>query len=194
MDKGAQKTRCEPVEQSVRDEHSSEPAFPGRRSFLGVLLGVGAVSVGALLSVPLVRFALHPVLAKTTETAPSDLGAIEEFSSITSPVKRLITVEQRDGWRKIISEKSVYVTKSADGQLRVLSSICPHLGCSIPWNEAKGQFVCPCHVGVFAPDGALIAGPPPRAMDELETKIECGRLKVRYQYFRQLVPAKEVIA
>src|SRR5215216_2501976 len=133
MDERAQKTGREPVEQSERQEHSLEPAFPGRRSFLGVLL-----SVGALLSVPLVRFALHPVLAKTTETAWSDLGAIEEFSSITSPVKQLITVEQRDGWRKMVSGKSIYVTKGADGQLRVLSSICPHLGCSIPWNEAKG--------------------------------------------------------
>src|SRR5262249_8639619 len=143
-----------------------------------MLLGLGSVGVGALLSGPLVRFALHPVLAKTTETAWSDLGAIDEFSSITSPVRRLITVEQRDGWRKVISEKSVYVTKGADGQLRVLPSICPHLGCSVPWNEAKEQFVCPCHVGVFGPDGALIAGPPPRAMDELLTKTEGGRLNV----------------
>lgn len=165
-----------------------------RRSFLGALIGVGAVGVGALLSIPLVRFALHPILAKTTETAWSDLGAADEFASLASPVKLLIKVEQRDGWRKIISEKSVYVTKSADGQLRVLSSICPHLGCSITWNDAKTQFICPCHVGVFSPDGALVSGPPPRGMDELETQVEDGRLKARYQYFRQLVPTKEVIA
>ncbi len=165
-----------------------------RRSFLGVLIGVGTVGVGALLSIPLVRFALHPILAKTTETAWSDLGLPDDFASLASPMKRLIKVEQRDGWRRIISEKSVYVTKGANGQLRVLSSICPHLGCSITWNDAKTQFVCPCHVGVFAPDGALVSGPPPRAMDELETKVEDGRLKVRHQYFRQLVSTKEVLA
>lgn len=165
-----------------------------RRSFLGALIGVGTAGVGVLLSVPLVRFALHPILAKTTETAWSDLGAADEFVSVAAPMKRLIKVEQRDGWRRIMSEKSVYVTKGADGQLRVLSSICPHLGCSITWNDAKTQFVCPCHVGVFSPDGALVSGPPPRSMDELETKVEDGRLKTRYQYFRQLVPTKEVIA
>lgn len=176
-----------------------------RRSFLGLLFGVGSVgvtalisigvaSISALLSVPIVRFMLHPLSAKTTETAWSEIGAAEEFSAITIPVKRLMTVEQRDGWRKVISEKSVYVTKGKDGQLRVLSAICTHLGCSVPWIEAKGQFICPCHNGVFAPDGALISGPPPRGLDELETKIEGGRLLVRYQYFRQLVPTKEVIA
>jgi len=31
-----------------------------RRSFLGLLLGAGAAGVGALLSVPLFRFLLHP--------------------------------------------------------------------------------------------------------------------------------------
>jgi menaquinol-cytochrome c reductase iron-sulfur subunit len=157
-------------------------------------MGVGAAGVGAVLSIPLVRFTLHPILAKTTETAWSDLGAAEEFASITTPVKRLIKVEQRDGWRRVISEKSVYVTKSPDGRPRVLSSVCPHLGCAITWNESKTQFVCPCHVGIFAPDGALVSGPPPRAMDELETTVEDGQLKVKYQYFRQLVPTKEVIA
>ena len=30
--------------------------------------------------------------------------------------------------------------------MRVLSPICPHLGCSIPWNKAKQEFICPCHV------------------------------------------------
>ncbi|MEY2579219.1 MAG: hypothetical protein QOI49_2043, partial [Verrucomicrobiota bacterium] len=38
-----------------------------RRSFLGVLLGFGGVVVGAALSIPLLRFALHPLLTKTTD-------------------------------------------------------------------------------------------------------------------------------
>ena len=37
-----------------------------------------------------------------------------------------------------------------DGVLRVLSPICPHLGCSIPWVDAKHQFICPCHTAIFA--------------------------------------------
>ena len=59
-----------------------------RRSFLGVLLGFGAVVVGAALSVPLIRFALHPLLTKTTEIGWSDIGKIEEFASLTAPLKK----------------------------------------------------------------------------------------------------------
>ncbi len=172
----------------------TEPTLSGRRSFLGVLLGFIGAATGILLSVPLFRFALHPLLAATTETAWSDLGAEDEFAELNVPAKRVIKIEQLDGWRRIVSEKAVYVIKGKDGKLRVLSAVCPHLGCAITWGEAKQQFVCPCHVGIFAADGALVSGPPPRAMDDLEHRIENGRLQVRYQYFRQLIPTKEVIA
>lgn len=166
-----------------------------RRSFLGVLLGFGTVMIGTVLSVPLIRFALHPLLSKTTETGWSDIGKEEEFASLTAPVKMLITVEQRDGWRKIVSEKAVYVLPLKNGAApRVLSPICPHLGCSIPWIEAKQEFICPCHAAVFEMSGGWISGPAPRSMDELESKIDNGVLKVRYQYFRQLIPTKEVLA
>jgi menaquinol-cytochrome c reductase iron-sulfur subunit len=165
-----------------------------RRSFLGVLIGFGSAVVGAALAVPVIRFALHPLLSKTTERAWSDVGKADEFASLSAPVKKLITVEQRDGWRKIVSDKAVYVLPEKDGVPRVLSPICPHLGCSIPWNEAKEQFICPCHVAVFGSDGSKISGPAPRSMDDLECKIDNGILKVRYEYFRQLIPTKEVLA
>ena len=165
-----------------------------RRSFLGVLLGFGSAVVGAALAIPLLRFALHPLLATTTRTDWSDVGKIDELGSAGAPVKKLITVEQRDGWRKIVSEKAIYVLPAKEGVVRVLSPICPHLGCSIPWVEAKQQFICPCHTAIFGLDGTRISGPAPRSMDDLESKVESGMLKVRYQYFRQLVRTKEVLA
>lgn len=165
-----------------------------RRSFLGVLLGFGTVLVGAVLAVPLVRFSLHPLLTKTTGIGWSNVGKVDEFTSLTGPMKKLITVEQLDGWRKIISEKAIYVLPMTDNQLRVLSPICPHLGCSIPWDEAKKEFICPCHTAVFTMNGARVSGPAPRSMDELEAKVENGVVKVRYQYFRQLVQTKEVLS
>jgi menaquinol-cytochrome c reductase iron-sulfur subunit len=173
----------------------SAPGSPleTRRSFLGALLGVGSVCVGALLSVPLVRFALFPLLRRTTELKSSSVGELHEFSTLTEPVMRTIQIEQVDGWRKAISEKAVYVTKDKQGQLLVLTSICPHLGCTVPWSKEKGQFVCPCHGATFAPDGTRVSGPSLRGMDALETSVQDGQLQVRFQYFRQLVSDKEVI-
>ena len=171
-----------------------QPDSISRRSFLGVLLGFGSVVVGGVLAVPLIRLALHPLLAKTTGIGWSNVGKLDEFASASAPVKKLITVEQLDGWRKIISEKAIYVLPIKDNQLKVLSPICPHLGCSIPWDEAKQEFICPCHSAVFTMDGARVSGPAPRSMDDLEARVEDGIVKVRYQYFRQLVQTKEVLS
>jgi menaquinol-cytochrome c reductase iron-sulfur subunit len=164
-----------------------------RRSFLAALLGVGSVFITALLSVPLVRFALFPLIRRTTELKGSPLGGVGEFESANEPLMRTIQIEQVDGWRKAISEKAVYITKDGQGRLVVLSSICPHLGCTVPWNKEKKQFICPCHGGTFAADGSRVNGPSLRGMDTLNTSVENGQLLVQFQYFRQLVSDKEVI-
>jgi menaquinol-cytochrome c reductase iron-sulfur subunit len=164
-----------------------------RRSFLGVLLGVGTVFVGALLSIPLLRFALFPLIRRTTELKGSALGNVSEFSSLTDPVLKTIQIEQTDGWRKTVSEKAVYITRNKEGQLQVLTSICPHLGCTVPWNTEKKQFICPCHGATYSPDGSRMGGPSLRGMDTLESSVQEGQLQVKFQYFRQLVSDKEVI-
>src|ERR1700732_3171852 len=164
-----------------------------RRSFLGVLLGLGSVFVGTLLAVPLMRFALFPLLRRTTQLKSSPVGDLSEFTSLTEPVMRTIQIEQVDGWRKAVSEKAVYVTRDNQGQLRALTSICPHLGCTVPWNKDKNQFACPCHGATFAADGTRVSGPSMRGMDTLETSVQDGQLLVRFQYFRQLVADKEII-
>ena len=174
--------------------NTSDVKLTGRRTFLGWLLGLGTVAVGTTLSIPLVRFALHPLTGAATETEWADLGAADELAAITAPKKVVITVNQIDGWRKVVLEKSVYVTKGADDKLKVLTAVCPHLGCSVRYNDAEKNFGCPCHKGNFASDGKLLSGPPPRNLDELDSRIADGKLQVRYQSFRQLVPTKEVIA
>jgi menaquinol-cytochrome c reductase iron-sulfur subunit len=179
---------------SWRTSRASRNSVETRRSFLGGLLALGTSAVGVLLAIPLARFSLDPLWRTTSEVLWSDAGAATDFTSVSAPVKVQLAIEQRDGWRKVLSQKPVYIIKAADGRPRVLSAVCPHLGCSVAWNDTKGQFVCPCHNGVFAQDGTLLSGPPPRGMDELDVRIESGRLQVRYQYFRQLVPTREVLA
>ena len=136
---------------------SQQPPVSARRSFLGVLIGIGTSLVGVLLSIPLLRFALHPLLSTTTERGWSEVGPEAEFSGVTTPVIRLVIVEQRDGWSKTLSEKAVYVTRDGDGRLMVLSPVCGHLGCSISWNDEERNFVCPCHAGLFTATGSFIS-------------------------------------
>jgi menaquinol-cytochrome c reductase iron-sulfur subunit len=178
----------------MRSDAERQTVLPDRRSFLAGLLATGTAVVGTLLAIPLLRFTLHPVLARTTEKSWADVGNVDEFQNIDAPVKKLVIIEQRDGWRKTIAEKPVYVAKDTNGDLIVLSAVCTHLGCTVPWAEKEKKFVCPCHLGVFSSDGKLLGGPPPRDMDRLQTKVEDRVLKTQYQFFRQLTRNKEELA
>jgi quinol---cytochrome c reductase iron-sulfur subunit, bacillus type len=169
------------------------PEFPGRRSFLVVLIGVGTAAVAALLSVPLVVYALDPLFRKVSSTQWSDAGPESKFADIDQPSETVIGVERTDGWRVITSEKPIYVLPAEHGEHRVLSPVCPHLGCEITWQKEAKRFYCPCHNSVFSADGKLVSGPSPRGMDGLESKSSDGHLLVHYQYFRMLVGNREVM-
>ena len=73
---------------------------------MGALVALGSFCIGALLSVLLIRFTLFPLLRRTTELEPSPLGRLTDFSSLSEPLAKTIHVEQVDGWRKAVSEKT----------------------------------------------------------------------------------------
>ncbi|MGD0648065.1 MAG: Rieske (2Fe-2S) protein [Acidobacteriaceae bacterium] len=99
-----------------------------------------------------------------------------------------------DGWREVDSSETVYVTRDAEGTLAVLSSICPHMGCTVSWRDGPHDFYCPCHGSVFEADGKHVSGPSPRGLDPLPNKVEDGKLLVKFEYFRENVPNREVLS
>ena len=62
-----------------------------------------------------------------------------------------------------------------------LSSTCPHLGCQVHWESQNDRFFCPCHNGVFSPDGTGVSGPPGDAGQSLPRyplKVDAGLLYI----------------
>ena len=168
-------------------------SVPERRSFLGYVLATVGGLVSAALAVPLVRFATFPLRGRAGEASWSDVGKAEEFQSLNAPVARTIDIQTTEGWRTSVVQNNVYVVPNGSGSLKVLSSVCPHLGCAVRWVDKQDKFICPCHGGTFTNTGVHVSGPPLRGMDELESKVENGVLKVRFQYFRQLDANKEPV-
>jgi len=171
-----------------------ESILLNRRSFFGALLTVGAAGMGAILAVPVLRYVLYPLYAKASKNVWTPIGDMAAFSNLSKPVMEPLDLKQLDGWREVDSSQTVYVIKGATGELGVLSSICPHMGCTVAWREDQNQFYCPCHGSVFTPDGAYVSGPSPRAMDALPHKVVDGKLAVNFEYFRKHVPNQEVLS
>ena len=162
-----------------------------RRSFLGFLLTALGGVIGAAMAIPLVRFATFPLRSRSEQTSWSNVGKIEEFQSLNTPVAHTIDIQTIEGWRSSVVQNNVYIVPNGSGSLKVLSSVCPHLGCAVRWVAKQDRFICPCHGGTFTSSGERVSGPPLRGMDALESKVEDGVLKVRFQYFRQLDANKE---
>lgn len=65
-----------------------------------------------------------------------------------------------------VQDQNLFVVRGKDGieGIRIISSVCTHMGCTPKWVEAKNQWECPCHGSVFNLKGNVIAGPAPKSL------------------------------
>jgi Rieske Fe-S protein len=71
--------------------------------------------------------------------------------------------------------------------VNVLSNSCAHLGCPVRWlvnAEGEGEFLCPCHGGIYDINGGWVGGPPPRGMYRYtQVKVEeDGMLYAKHEF------------
>lgn len=71
-----------------------------------------------------------------------------------------------------------YLARLENGGFLALSRKCTHLGCTVPWSEGEGRFVCPCHASSYDITGDVLSPPAPRALDLYPVRIENGIVKV----------------
>ena len=73
-----------------------------------------------------------------------------------------------------------------------ISTRCAHLGCPVRFVQAAGNFICPCHGGVYGFVGERIGGPPVRPLDRFQTRVTNGQVEVgpRYSVTNSLDPVR----
>ena len=60
----------------------------------------------------------------------------------------------------IISKgKKIAAFRTEENELHLNSAICPHLKCTVNWNNAEKTWDCPCHGSRFSRDGNVLEGP-----------------------------------
>ncbi|WP_019414784.1 ubiquinol-cytochrome c reductase iron-sulfur subunit [Paenisporosarcina sp. TG20] len=151
-----------------------------RRQFLNyTLTGVGGFMAAGML-MPMVRFAIDPVLQKSEggDFVPTD-KKVAELTEV--PVRVDFSYEQTDAWYVHDVTSFAWVYKEGD-RIVALSPVCKHLGCTVSWAgspDYPDQFFCPCHAGRYLKNGDNVQGTPPLGpLDEFEVQVKDGLLQI----------------
>ncbi len=146
------------------------------------MTGLIAGIIGAGMGIPLLMYAIKPAFQKK-ERLWADAGPVSALTPGV-PTDLSYVATSMDGWLKTSTMKAVWAILRPDGSVIVYSSQCTHLGCAVHWDSAKKNFLCPCHGSVFDIAGKVTAGPAPRALDTLPSKVENGRVMVIFEEYR----------
>lgn len=142
-----------------------DPENPGRRKFISRIWGIlGMVAFGEMAFYTLSM--LRPGNKKLKDNPAINVkvaGNVDDFPLNSVNPDRV---------------NRYYLLRNDDGGFLALSLTCPHLGCSVLWDEKEGQFVCPCHSSSFDRLGNVIDSPAPRPLDYYPVIIEGGKVKI----------------
>ena len=155
-----------------------------RRDFIKATTAAIGGFITLATSIPLIVYLFSPALRKNEATGWIDLGPLEKYPIGAPPSFFDFTQTRINGWERTALNYGVFVVRTNDKTVQVLSNICTHLGCRVTWHPNIEHYISPCHDGHFDLLGAVLSGPPPRPLDEFTTKIENGNL------FIQLPPKK----
>jgi len=142
-----------------QNESSSIPeaASRERRRAVKTLLGIGLSASAASVLYPAVRFAMPPAVAESTATEVV-AGAVGDFPPNTG---RIFKFGNRPG----------ILVRTEAGDWSAFSAVCPHLNCTVQFEQESRTILCACHNGRFDLNGKVISGPPPGPLEEYAVNI-----------------------
>jgi len=149
-----------------------------RNEFVKVMVGALGTIMGAVVGIPAIGYVISPATKKTKTDSWITVGPLENYN-VGEPTLFTFTRTKVNGWEKTVESIGVYILRETEETVIALSNVCTHLSCRVTWHEELQEYVCPCHDGHFDIDGDVTHGPPPRHLDEYETKVEDGTLSIR---------------
>ena len=132
---------------------------PSRRGFLKKLwIGLGIVAL-----VEFVGICLAFLKPRKPPAKEGVFGGVIEAGPVKSFEPDSVTA---------FVQGQFYLSRLKDGGFLAISRECTHLGCTVPWDAERNQFICPCHASAFDITGDVVSPPAPRALDIYPVIIE----------------------
>jgi Rieske Fe-S protein len=172
------------------DDVADRTRFP-RRRFLRWVSGVGAAISGVLIGIPVIRSFVSPLAAKPPTALWVKVAEDTALLDVGVPVRADFVKEDTDAWIESIAQNSVWLYSDDGETFKAYNGHCTHLGCSYSYDKETRTFACPCHRGQFdVKTGAVLAGPPPRGLDEMPVEVRDSAVYVQFKNFRLGIPER----
>jgi menaquinol-cytochrome c reductase iron-sulfur subunit len=135
-----------------------------RRRFLIRMTNTGAGLITLMLSIPAIGFVVAPLFEKrrTTWIRVGDISGVP----VGLPTPFTVSMPIGSGPPTPPVDRTVYVVRTASGQLFAFSNTCTHMQCDVHWDPSLGEFLCPCHGGLYSLTGENVGGPPPSPLPQ----------------------------
>jgi len=170
---------------SVERRVAEDGAEVDRRGFLRWVSGIGAATIAALSAFPALRAFLSPVFAKPRADSWIKVADDIALLDVGTPVRVNFVQSATDAWLETRTLNGVWLFTEDGEKFKAYNGHCTHLGCSYVYDKDHGNFFCPCHRGQFdVKTGRVLAGPPPRPLDELPVQIRDSAVYVQFRDFR----------
>jgi Rieske Fe-S protein len=166
----------------------------GRREFLKWATNALGGLFAAILSVPAIAYLID---ARNRPAKENDFRTVATLKELTVGVPQQFVLRDvhKDAWtlhpNDVIGR--VWLIRRDQNEVEAFTTICPHLGCSVNFDNKSQLFICPCHGGTFELSGQRkelvgASNPAPRGMDRLECRrdpADAEAIQVKYQNFIQ---------
>jgi Rieske Fe-S protein len=133
------------------------PKAIGRRRFLDLLFGGGLAALAGAVLYPILHYLVPPKVKEVTTTSV----VAGKASALAANAGRIVP----------FGGKPALVLRTPDGELRAFTAVCTHLACTVQYRQDLQHIWCACHDGHYDLHGQVLAGPPPRPLEEFKIAV-----------------------
>ncbi len=94
------------------------------------------------------------------------------------PQKKRLVFDKPLTVNQFVVEREFVLFLTEDKGPIAISRICPHLGCTIIYDDSKGIFKCPCHGSEFSKIGKYLSGPAKKGLQTLKVSQPNNALNI----------------
>ncbi len=164
-----------------------------RRTAFTVSVAALGGAAGLAVALPAIGFALAPLFEEEGDTwqtvGPVELFDAETYRSVV--ITAVPDIGEAGKTTAYVRRGSEDLSEDENGYVAI-STRCAHLGCPVRFVQAAGNFICPCHGGVYGFQGEVIGGPPVRPLDRFQTRVTDRIVEIgpRYSVTSELEPVR----